>query len=145
MKLDELKTLLKAAGMTQAGDKGTLVWRLKLLDTCNKKKLVDAAFSKNPCSLKIAELRTASAREGLSPIGNQDELLGELVKHLEKKAPSAAPASSASKGVDGQGKAQANSGGGGSGTEADGSGIDAIAGNINCCAIVPMENLYLYF
>ena len=127
MKLDELKNLLKAAGMTQAGDKGTLVWRLKLLDTCNKKKLVDAAFSKNPCSLKIAELRTASAREGLSPIGNQDELLGELVKHLEKKAPSA---SSVSKGADGQGKTQA-SGGSGSGTEADGGGIDAIAGNIN--------------
>ena len=93
MKLDDLKNLLKVAGMTQAGDKGTLVWRLKLFDTCNKKKLQDSAFSKNPCSLKIAELRSACAREGLSPIGNQDELLGELVKHLEKKAPTAAAAS----------------------------------------------------
>jgi hypothetical protein len=46
MKQDELKALLKTSGMVISGDKGTLVWRLKLLDTCNKKKLVDSVFGK---------------------------------------------------------------------------------------------------
>jgi hypothetical protein len=94
LKVDELKARCKAAGMVQSGEKPTLIMRLQLHAACQSKdlKTFDGA---NPCTLNVAGLRTACAKEGLSPIGSQDELLEALVKHLEKKAPAAAKAAGA--------------------------------------------------
>ena len=94
LKIDELKLRLKQVGMVQGGEKGTLVSRLKLHETCVAHKLeVNGA---NPCTLKIGDLRSACARAGVSPIGSQDEMLELLVRHLEKTAPKQAASSSSS-------------------------------------------------
>jgi len=43
---------------------------------------------KNPCQLKMSDLKVAAARNGCSPIGSQDEMLTELVAALKKSKPS---------------------------------------------------------
>lgn len=96
----ELKEYLKAIGMSQSGDKGTLLHRVKLYDSCDEKcVLIDG---KNPGLLKLPELRGAAAQRGLSPIGNADELLNALVEHLMKQSSSSDginPSSSDDRGV----------------------------------------------
>ena len=79
-----LKLELKAAGMSQAGDKGTLEYRARLLHRCLARKLVIPNSEENPCSLKLSQLRKAAASLGVSVIGNQDEILEAVVDHLEK-------------------------------------------------------------
>ena len=79
---DELKRFLKMVGMTQAGDKGTLVHRCSLYEKCTAHNLICA--DQNPCLLKISRLRKEVSAAGLSPIGTQDELLTSLVDHLIK-------------------------------------------------------------
>ena len=116
MSQNELKGLLKEAGMSQSGDKGTLVFRLGLYNTCRDLNLT-VLDGKNPCQLKLSELKTAVAKNGCSLIGNQDEMLTELVGKLKSKKPmeSAPVSSSASKGES-------------SGDSSSGSGgIDAVA------------------
>eukprot|EP01041_Mallomonas_annulata_P002184 gene2184-4248_t len=82
---NELKTHLKEIGMSQTGDKGTLLYRCQLHEKCvSKDLLVDG---QNPCSMKIGDLRKAVSVLGLSPIGSQDELLASLVGHLELNRP----------------------------------------------------------
>ena len=85
MSVSELKQALKGVGMSQAGDKGTLVWRLALHQKCQQERiLVDG---QNPCSLKMGELKKHASKEGVSPIGNQDEILDAFVKVLSSRPP----------------------------------------------------------
>lgn len=90
----ELKELLKKAGMVQSGDKGTLVWRLNIHKKCIEKGLHVGGV--NPCEMKMKDLTKACAQSGVSPIGNQDELLDALVKHLEVTKPSTTSSSQSS-------------------------------------------------
>jgi hypothetical protein len=77
----DLKAVLKGFGMTQAGDKGTLIHRIGLHEKCSEQKLV-VEDGRNPCELNITDLKRFVARAGLSPIGTADELLTSLVGHL---------------------------------------------------------------
>jgi len=80
--LNELKAHLKKCGLSQTGDKGTLVYRCGLYEKCTLNNLL--VDGKNPCSLKLPELRKAVSVLGISPIGNQDELLSSIVDYLYK-------------------------------------------------------------
>ena len=86
MKVGDLKTLCKGFGITCTGDKGTLIWRIKLKEKCDAKNL-KAWDNSPPCALTEARLRIACAKEGVSCIGNKDEMLELLVNHLASKAP----------------------------------------------------------
>lgn len=77
----ELKEALKKVGMVQSGDKGTLIYRLELYDKCKNNDL-KTSNGENPCNLKMAALKVAVAKAGVSPIGTQDELLSALVEYL---------------------------------------------------------------
>lgn len=70
--------------MSQAGDKGTLIHRLKLKEDCITLQLtgkgmciylcidVDKSnrwYEDDPCTLSAAELKKAAAKMGVSPIG----------------------------------------------------------------------------
>ena len=89
-----LKEKLKSTGLSQSGEKGTLIWRLKLADKCRIKRLV-TADGVNPCQLKFAELKKAAARVGVSPIGSQDEVFEAFVNYLEKNPTASTSTSSA--------------------------------------------------
>lgn len=83
MSVSDLKLALKSAGMSQAGDKGTLAWRLGLHHKCQQESIqIDEI---NPCSLKFGDLKKYAAKEGVSPIGNQDEILDALIKVLSSR------------------------------------------------------------
>jgi len=86
--VSELKDLLKAAGMSQNGEKGMLVYRLKLLATAKEYSM--EFEGKNVCLLKPADLKKVAARNGVSPIGNNDEILAALVEALKAKGKPAA-------------------------------------------------------
>lgn len=51
--------------------------------------------SKNPATLKPAELKKACAVRGLSPMGYPDELLESLMTHLKSKGTGLVPFASA--------------------------------------------------
>jgi len=104
MKVGDLKNLCKGFGLVTSGDKGTLIWRIKLKEKCDAKNL-KAFDGSSPCQLTEAKLRTACAKEGVSCIGNKDEMLELLVNHLSSKAP--APSSSSS----GDGSSSSSNGG----------------------------------
>ena len=89
-----LKEKLKSTGLSQSGEKGTLIWRLKLADKCTLKHLI-TADGVNPCQLKFAELKRVAARVGVSPIGSQDEVFEAYVNYLENN-PTATAASTSS-------------------------------------------------
>ena len=89
-----LKEKLKSTGLSQSGEKGTLIWRLKLADKCRIKRLV-TTDGVNPCQLKFAELKKAAARVGVSPIGSQDEVFEAFVNYLEKNPTASTSTSSA--------------------------------------------------
>jgi hypothetical protein len=82
MAVSDLKSYLKTYGMVQSGEKGTLIFRCKTHQKSVENDLV--INGQNPCNLKIGDLRKAVSCCGLSPIGNQDELLTALVDHLMK-------------------------------------------------------------
>ena len=88
MSVGDLKARLKNVGMSQAGDKGTLIFRLQLHDKCVSKGLTTFAPStgspQNPCSMKFPDLKVAAAKLGVSPIGTQDEILTGVVEALER-------------------------------------------------------------
>ena len=77
----ELKESLKKIGMVQSGDKGTLIYRLELYDKCKNNNLKTISGD-NPCFLKMAALKIAVSKAGISPIGTQDELLSGLIEYL---------------------------------------------------------------
>jgi hypothetical protein len=86
-----LKAQLKEAGMIQSGEKQTLVWRLGIRDKSNAANL-KTWDDEDPCTINEGKLRKACAKEGVSCIGNRDEMLELLVDHLLKKAPSSGTA-----------------------------------------------------
>jgi hypothetical protein len=95
LKVSDIKDRLKKIGMSQAGDKGTLTYRLDLFDRCEARKLtVDG--DKNPCHLKAGDLKKFASKLGISPMLTPDEILAELVTLLEASAPRAASESSSS-------------------------------------------------
>jgi hypothetical protein len=98
--MDNLKEHLKSVGMTQSGDKGTLIHRCQLFEKCIDKNIV-VENGKNPCLLKAADLKKIVAQNGLSPIGSNDELLTSLVNHLissQLSTSTSAPAANSSAG-----------------------------------------------
>lgn len=97
LSVSELKEKVKGVGLVSSGDKGTLIHRLKLYQSCEDKGIL--LNGQNPCTLKIGDLKKETAKAGLSPIGSQDELVTALVEHLVKSAvPSIA---SSDRGADG--------------------------------------------
>lgn len=78
--------MLEGKGMTQTGDKGTLIHRCQLYSICEENGIM-VNDGVNPCALKPADLKKCVARNGLSPIGSNDELLTSLVNLLKSKPP----------------------------------------------------------
>lgn len=82
MKASDIKGRLKEIGMSQVGDKGTMIHRLNLFDRCSTKKLtVEGTI--NPCLLKAGDLKKHASKLGISPMLTPDEILAELVTILE--------------------------------------------------------------
>mmetsp|Transcript_26973 Transcript_26973/g.25829 ORF Transcript_26973/g.25829 Transcript_26973/m.25829 type:complete len:441 (+) Transcript_26973:101-1423(+) len=82
LKASEIKDKLKKIGMSQAGDKGTQIYRLDLFDKCQAKELtVDGDI--NPCLLKGNDLKKCASKLGISPMLLPDEILAELITILE--------------------------------------------------------------
>eukprot|EP00586_Coscinodiscus_wailesii_P013081 CAMPEP_0172501964 /NCGR_PEP_ID=MMETSP1066-20121228/155313_1 /TAXON_ID=671091 /ORGANISM="Coscinodiscus wailesii, Strain CCMP2513" /LENGTH=581 /DNA_ID=CAMNT_0013277041 /DNA_START=44 /DNA_END=1789 /DNA_ORIENTATION=+ len=79
----ELKARLKELGMSQAGDKGTLEYRIKhgeeSLSLGLKTPDGDAVHV-----LKMAKLKKHAARAGISPIGTLDEIMFAYIAFLKK-------------------------------------------------------------
>ena len=98
MKVSDIKGRLKEIGMSQVGDKGTMIYRLDLFDRCEAKKL-SVEGDTNPCLLKAGDLKKCASKLGISPMLTSDEILSELVKMLEaskKNSPDKKSSSSAS-------------------------------------------------
>ena len=95
-KIAELKEYLKTHKMTQGGEKGTLINRIRM-HIEGQKHQIDGS---NPAELPIAALRKTVAGFGLSCIGTQDEMLELLITHLKENpgvgGPTAANESNAS-------------------------------------------------
>eukprot|EP00039_Didymoeca_costata_P003332 m.66905 g.66905 ORF g.66905 m.66905 type:complete len:567 (-) comp11846_c0_seq1:272-1972(-) len=83
----ELKRQLKAAKMSQTGDKGTLESRLGLFKTCEDLKLT-TADGRHPCHVSFGDLKKIASKVGVSPIGSQDEILTEYINYLKTHASS---------------------------------------------------------
>ena len=101
----KLKAALKERGLSQTGEKGTLIWRLKLQDRGGAATLADG---RSPFALKVGELKKQAAKVGVSPMGTNDEMLEGLVDALLKANPGASAAA-----------APADAGGGGGSDGAD--------------------------
>lgn len=84
--VQEIKEHLKSIGLSQTGDKGTLIHRISMYDRCVTQNLTvdDNNAIRNPCLLKLSELKISCSKRGLSPIGIQDELLQSLITWLEQ-------------------------------------------------------------
>ncbi len=95
MKVPDLKKRLKDACMVQAGEKGTLIFRLKLNDKCVQQGLATDE-GENPCRLGFAKLKACASKVGVSPMGTQDEILEEFVKLLEASGSKKGESSSSS-------------------------------------------------
>lgn len=83
MSVSELKEQLRVAGLSQVGDKQTLVFRLKLFATAKEYNMNYDGI--NVCQLKAADLKKAASKHGVSPIGSNDEILAALVEYLKSK------------------------------------------------------------
>ena len=95
MKASDIKGRLKDIGMSQVGDKGTMIYRLDLFDRCSSKELtVDGTV--NPCLLKAGDLKKHASKLGISPMLTPDEILAELVTILEASKKSEIKKSSSS-------------------------------------------------
>ena len=88
MKASDIKGRLKEIGMSQVGDKGTMIYRLDLFDRCDAKKL-SLEGDLNPCLMKAGDLKKHASKLGISPMLTADEILEEVVKVLEASKKSA--------------------------------------------------------
>ena len=79
LKVGELKGFLKEQGLSQTGEKGTLLFRIRAFLDGEKMKI----DGKNPALLKAGELKKACATRGLSPLEYPDELLESLIGWLK--------------------------------------------------------------
>ena len=95
--LSDLKGICKKHGLTQQGEKETIIWRIKLKDKCDSQSLKTFDGSV-PYLCNEAKLRIACAKEGVSCIGNKDEMLDLLVSHLANKAGNVSSLSGSSSG-----------------------------------------------
>ena len=78
----ELKTALKSHGMVASGTKGQLQQRLALWNSSRGLTTLDGS---DPCALPLGRLKKVAATEGgVSPMGNQDEILTAFVAYLKK-------------------------------------------------------------
>lgn len=83
MKVPELKALLKELGMSQAGDMGTLEYRIAKGEKSVKLGL------KTPDGdpvhlLKLSKIKPYAAKAGISPIGSLDEIMFSYMEFLEE-------------------------------------------------------------
>lgn len=97
MKVSDIKACLKKVGMSQVGDKGTMIHRLDLFHRCDSKKLT-VKGDQNPCLLKGNDLKHCASKLGISPMLTPDEMLTDLVALLEATMPSASSSSANSNG-----------------------------------------------
>lgn len=96
MSVSELKEKLRVAGLSQVGDKQTLIFRLKLFSTAQEFSMEYEGT--NVCKLKAADLKKAASKYGVSPIGSNDEILTALVEYLKSKGkPTDQPVANASR------------------------------------------------
>ena len=95
--------------MLLLGEKATLVCRLVLHDKCVEKNIKSGDVYVS--QLKMGDLKKVAAKEGVSPIGSQDEILNELVGLLYNKA---AKVDNNDKSASTKGEKGAGGGGGGS-------------------------------
>ena len=81
----DLKGQLKTLGMSQAGDKGTLEFRIRMgLKSTQQKLTVRVAGEEFLAhTLKLAQVKKLAAQAGISPIGTLDEILSQYIDHLE--------------------------------------------------------------
>eukprot|EP00624_Nannochloropsis_granulata_P007617 evm.model.NODE_8710_length_21214_cov_36.574619.5 len=79
LKVGELKGFLKDHGISQTGEKGTLMFRIKAFLDGERLKI----DGRNPAFLKAGELKKECAKRGLSPMGYPDELLESLIGYLK--------------------------------------------------------------
>lgn len=84
MSCAKLKAALKERGCGASGEKGVLIWRLKLRDRSEGVAMPDG---RDPFSLKVGELKKEAARVGVSPMGTNDEMLEGLIDALAADAP----------------------------------------------------------
>eukprot|EP00629_Pelagomonadales_sp_RCC1024_P017124 CAMPEP_0119293542 /NCGR_PEP_ID=MMETSP1329-20130426/46286_1 /TAXON_ID=114041 /ORGANISM="Genus nov. species nov., Strain RCC1024" /LENGTH=572 /DNA_ID=CAMNT_0007294415 /DNA_START=112 /DNA_END=1827 /DNA_ORIENTATION=+ len=80
----KLKALSKERGCAATGEKGVLVWRLKLKDAAAGLTLPDGRC---PFALRGGALKKAAAQAGTSPMGSPEEMLDGIVQALLKHAP----------------------------------------------------------
>jgi hypothetical protein len=81
MSSTSLKAHLKSIGMTQAGDKGSMIHRCMLYDKVEQNSLT-TDDGRNPCVLNITDLKRSASKVGVSPIGTADEILTEYINAL---------------------------------------------------------------
>ena len=122
MKASDIKGRLKDIGMSQVGDKGTMIYRLDLFDRCSSKELtVDGTV--NPCLLKAGDLKKHASKLGISPMLTPDEILAELVTILEASKKSDTKKSSSSTAESNQEKNESLPA---EGSQSQSGGIDAV-------------------
>ena len=80
MSVKDLKLKCKECGVSQTGEKGMLIWRIKLYARGKDLTLDDG---RSPFALK-GDLKKIAAGFGVNPMGTNDELLEGLVAVLEK-------------------------------------------------------------
>jgi len=81
----KLKAKSKERGLAMSGEKGVLIWRLKLKDAHGDLTTKDGA---DPFSFRGAALKKAAARHGIICMGSPEEMLEGIVTKLAKDAPS---------------------------------------------------------
>lgn len=96
-KLAELGALCKKIGTKHTGTKDDLINRLKCFDTCEERGL-KAWNGQNPALITIpSQMNIANAKCGLGTmLDTWDQLLMQLVKHLQANTPSASSGGSSS-------------------------------------------------
>ena len=80
----KLKAKSKERGLAATGEKGILIWRLKLKDRHASVRCSDGA---DPFSFRGAALKKAAARHGVNCMGSPEEMLEGIVKKLAADAP----------------------------------------------------------
>jgi hypothetical protein len=80
----KLKAKSKERGLAATGEKGILIWRLKLKDRHAELRCADGA---DPFSFRGAALKKAAARHGVNCMGSPEEMLEGIVKKLAADAP----------------------------------------------------------
>ena len=130
MKASEIKDRLKKVGMSQVGDKGTMIYRLDIFDRCDTKKLT-VEGDVNPCLLKAGDLKKCASKLGISPMLTSDEILGELVTLLEASSAKTSTTRPSSSGTSSSSVTAGQKGGEQNSSNIDGVGIAKLILELN--------------